>query len=158
MWETLLPIIVGGVIGLLGSVIAGIIQWKIAHDSHKQERNMRLAEKREMLYLRLAGVIDDIPVPIDSVTGKIDVNELERHLQCLADAVEANKAEMALYADQSIRKELLHLNSQIWNITHTEELQSIDFSNRDTFESTPAFKAVKQAKSILLKMRKDIAA
>ena len=75
-----------------------------------------------------------------------------------ADAVEANKAEMALYADQSIRKELLQLSSQIWNISHNEKLQTIDFSNREAFESNQTFKAVKQAKSILLKMRKDIAA
>lgn len=158
MWEMLLPTIVGGLIGLVGSVIGWIFQRKISQDSQKQERDMRLAEKREALYLRLAGVIDDIPIPINPTNGKIDADELERHLQCLADAVEENKAEMALYADQDIRNELLHLNSKIWNITHDEELQVIDFSNRETIESNPAFKVVKQAKSILLKMRKDIAA
>lgn len=156
MWETLLSTIVGGVIGLIGSAIGWSYQRKIAHDSQQYERNMRLAEKREELYLSLSGVIDNIPIPINSSTGKIDAHELEKHLQCLADAVEENKAAMALYADQGIRNDLLHLNSQILDIIESEEMQKIDFSSREAIENNPMFKAAKQAKSILQKMRKDI--
>ena len=119
---------------------------------------MRLAEKREELYLKIAGVIDDIPIPIDSTTGKIDAVELENHLQSLADVVDENKAAMALYANQDIRNELLHLNSHILKIISDANMQIMDYSSRESIESNPMFDVVKQAKTILMKMRKDIAA
>ena len=119
---------------------------------------MRLAEKREALYLKFTGVIDDISIPLNPMNGKINAVELERHLQCLANTVEANKAEMALYADQGIRNELLHLNSQLLTIISKEEMLEIDCSNSEAFKNHPLFKTIEQAKSILLKMRKDIAA
>lgn len=158
MWETLLPTIVGGIIGLVGSVLAVLYQYKMTREGWRHERNVRLAENRENLYLKLAGAIDDIHISIDSSTGKIDVNELERDLQRFADVVEENKAAMALYGNREISNDLLMLNSRILNIIEDESLQEIDYSSRESIESSPVFEVTKQAKLILIKMRKDLVA
>ena len=155
-WSTLVSTVVGGLLAVGGSFVAGWYQIKSLREQREFEKKQYIVEKRESVYLELAGVLADIPVPIDGLTRNVDTDSLEKHLQAIADVIEKNKNTMALYASRDIQNELLHLNADIYSIIRDEEKQKIDFSSRETINNSPIFKVVKYAETILLKLRKEV--
>ncbi len=157
-WSTLVSTVVGGLLAVGGSIVAGWYQIKSLRKQREFEKKQHIVEKREDVYLELAGALDDIPVPIDGLTRNVDTDTLENHLQAMADVIEKNKNAMALYASRDIQNELIRLKSEIYLIIHDEEKQKIDLSSREAFDNSPIFNAVMHAKTILSKLRSEVGA
>lgn len=152
MWEDLLSTIIGGCIGLLGSGIALLYQWKQDKRNKHYEHQLYLFEKREPLYLQLAGALNGVHVCIDGITGNVNVEELENQLHNLNQVIEANQDAFAYYLPLEIGNELLRLNAEIYAILSNEDKQEIDLSS---LKESEIWKVTEHAKKLLFKIRKD---
>ena len=152
MWEILLPTIVGGCIGLLGSFVGIFYQSKHDKRTKHYELQLYLFEKREPLYLQLAGALNAVHVCINGITGTVNVEELEKQLQNLNQVVEANQDAVAYYLPLEIGNELMKLNAEIYAILSNEDKQEIDLS---ALKESEIWKVTEHAKKLLFTIRKE---
>lgn len=160
MCDTLISTIVGGVIGFISSFVFLIYQGRKDKKVRQNEYKKYLFEKREPVYLDLAGVLSNIPIPIgiDEENRKVnvDVDELNNQLEQIKCAIEANKNAIALYMPMDVQLDLTRLHSEIYTIITDKKKQEVELFNKKEFEKSDIYRAVMHAKNIFLRIRKEV--
>lgn len=152
--NSLFATLLGGILAIIGSVVAQHYQWK-------KEKSMWLNEKRLDLYADLISLLDSIEIRVQSnynknlsvVELKTEVEYVKTKLAELLQFMECNNGKLLLFLPKGVNTDLVKLSGAIYAITSDEQKQIIDLSN---IENSEIYKVVRQAMKISVKLKNEL--
>ena len=149
-WNSLLCVIVGGIVTLIATVICNEIQnkkmVKIEKEKEKNEIRRWVRDKKEYFYMQLSGLLDNINVEIDSDTMKPVPETIYQNIRKLNDWINENRGLISLYLPSDIYSEVVRLQGELFSTYDNEENQ--DFQN--------VLQCCAHARKIQFLLRKDL--
>lgn len=146
--------LLGGVLAIIGSIVAQRYQYK-------KEKTLWLNEKRIDLYADLISLLDSIEIRVQSnydknlsvVELKTEVEYVKTKLAELLQFMERNNGKLLLFLPKGVNTDLVKLSGAIYDITSDKQTQTIDSAN---IENSEIYKVVKQAMKISVKLKNQL--
>ena len=149
-----LATLLGGVLAIIGSIVAQRYQYK-------KEKSLWLNEKRLDLYADLISLLDSFEIRVQPnydknlsvVELKTEVEYVKTKLVELVQFIENNNGKLLLFLPKGVNTDLVKLRGAIYDITSDEQKQIIDSAN---IENSEIYKVVKQAMQISTKLKNEL--
>ena len=152
--SSLFTTLLGGILAIIGSIVAQHYQWK-------KEKSLWLNEKRLDLYADLISLLDSIEIRVQSnydknlsvVELKTEVEYVKTKLAELLQFMECNNGKLLLFLPKGVNTDLIKLSGAIYAITSDERKQIIDLAN---IENSEIYKVVKHAMEISEELKNEL--
>ena len=145
--------ILGGLLALLGSVIATFLS--IKHSDREWKRSKKhsvcCALIQELKTVKITCLANDEPLNNQQII--LDVEEINSKLEKLSEFIEKNLADIYVFAPKGTYNNLIRLQSQIYTIISNTEYQKIDLKD---FKESKIYSAINEAQSIAQTLKDDL--